>query len=197
MRKWADSPIINSGIDMSRQWNVEDDILEIMVPISKTKISERNLILLARYQPEFSRNTLIPEIEKNSKPSDICPQKIIDEFRRNKHAKNSMYFHHSYAYADIPTEQEYDVIAFSKNWKIQRDSVIECKTKVLNFFTAYKTQLIVFADHGHHQNSLIQFQEGIPAMINELYEIAEMKPMDIGQEICLCSFETLWANYEK
>jgi hypothetical protein len=168
-----------------------------MLPISKVEMSERKLILLARYQPEFSRNILIPEIEKNSKPSDFCPQTLIDEFQKNKYAKNSMYFHHSYAYADIPVGQEYDVIAFSKNWRIQRDSVIECKTKVLNFFTAFKTQLIPFASHGHHENSLIQFQEGIPAMIKEIYEIAEMKPMDIGLEICLCSFETLWANYEK
>lgn len=108
-----------------------------------------------------------------------------------------MYFHHSYAYADIPTGQEYDVIALSKYGKIQKDSVIECKTRVLNFFTAYKTQLIESAAHGHHQNSLIEFQDGIPAMINELYEIAEKVSIDVRQEICLCSYETLWTNYEK
>jgi len=165
-----------------------------MRPVSKTRISERKLILLARYRPAFSQTVLIPEIEANSSPTEICPSALIDEFQRNKHAKNSLYFHHSYAYADIPTGQEYDIIAFFKNGKIQQDSVIECKTRVLHFFTAYKTQLITFADHGHHQNCLIQFEAGIPAMIRELYEITEMKPIDIGAEICLCSYETLQAE---
>ena len=168
-----------------------------MQSIGKTEIYQRKLILLARFGLLFAQDELIPEIEQSSKPSDICPKRILDEYQINKHAGNSMYFHHSYAYADIPTGQEYDIIAFSQYGKIQMDSVIECKTKVLNFFTAYKTQLIEFADHGHHQNSLIQFQDGIPEMIYELYEITEKVSIDVRQEICLCSHETLWANDEK
>jgi len=162
-----------------------------MLPVSESKISERKLILQARYHPAFARDILIPEIEKNSKPSELCPPAVIEAFQRNKQAVNSMFFHHSYAYADIPAGQEYDVIAVIENGQIKPNTVSDCKTKVLNFFTAYKTQLIASADHGHHQNSLIQFKDGVPAMINELYEIAEMKPMDIGREICLCSYETL------
>lgn len=161
--------------------------------VQDSKIIDRKLILLARYQPEFAHDILIPEIEANCKVSDWCPAEVIANFLENKLAPNSLYIHHNYAYADIPTGQEYDMIALMERGKILRDTAMPCKSKVLCFFSAYRTQPLSHASHGHHENSLIQFEDGIPDMINTLYEITKKKPIEIQREICLCSVETFRA----
>lgn len=68
-----------------------------------------------------------------------------------------MYFHHQYAEKDIPMGQEYEAIAYSKNRKIQHTSIQKCPSKVLCFFTTYKTQPVDHAMRGHHELGLIQF----------------------------------------
>lgn len=167
-----------------------------MLSVNDSKIEHRKLILLARFGAGFVQNELIPEIEEYSLKYKVGTP-LINEFQKNRLSQNSMYFHHSYAYADIPVGQEYDVIARFDRGKIQPDSVMECKTKVLHFFSQYRISLLEYANHGHHENCLIQFKNGIPAMIYELYEINEKKPMDVGQELCLCSYETLLAAMGK
>lgn len=165
-----------------------------MLAVSESKIMYRKFILLARYNMQFVRDMLIPEIESNINQHAISSPDVVEHFRKNQFAENSLYFHHSYAYADIPMGQTYEVIARMEKGKIQPDSVLRCKTKILCFFSAYQPQPMAYASHGHHENSLIQFEEGIPDLIDELYEIKEKKPITQLQNICLCSLETLHAN---
>lgn len=106
-----------------------------------------------------------------------------------------MYIHHSHAYADMPIGQEYDIIARFSKGVIVTDSILRCKTTVLAFFSAYRTQPFPYASHGHHENSLIQFQNGIPEMIFVLYEITDKTTsLEYTPKIVLCSYETLLAN---
>lgn len=165
-----------------------------MLAVSESKIMYRTFILLARYNMQFIKDIFIPEMEENIRKDPIALPEVIAYFRENQFAENSLYFHHSYAYADIPMGQTYDVIARMEKGKIQADSVRRCQTKVLCFFSNYKSQPMASASHGHHESSLIRFEEGIPDLIDELYEIKEKKPLKQMQNICLCSLETLQAN---
>lgn len=144
---------------------------------TETKMEEY-LVLLARFGSSFVEQELIPEIEKNCKQFGIFSQTAYDVFQKNKFAANSLYFHHEYAVTDIPIGQEYEAIAYSRDWKIQPDSIQKCSSKVLCFFTAFRTQPSDHAMRGHHELSLIQFGQGVPSMINELFEITECKPLD-------------------
>lgn len=78
--------------------------------------------------------------------------------------------------------------------KIQPESIQKCPAKVLCFFTAFRTQPFHQASKGHHELSLIQFEQGIPSIINELAEITERKPLNIseGRHIYLGSESVLW-----
>ena len=132
---------------------------------------------MARFSQIFVRQELIPEIENNCIKFGIFSQTAYDAFQKSKFAVNSLYFHHEFAEKDTPIGQEYDAIAYSKDWKIQPDSIQKCPSKVLCFFTAFKTQPSDHAMRGHHELSLIQFGDGLPSMINELFEVTERKPL--------------------
>lgn len=165
-----------------------------MLSVENSKIEHRKLILLARFSPHFTQNKLIPEIEANCIHNNV-PLYLAENFQKNKFAKNSLYFHHAYAYADIPIGQKYEMIARISNGVIVPGSILKCNTTVLAFFSAYKTQPFPHASHGHHENSLIQFQDGIPEMIFHLYEITDKTTsIEYSSQICLCSYETLKAN---
>lgn len=138
---------------------------------------EEYLVLWARFSSTFVEQELIPEIEKNCEQQGGFSKTAYDAFQKNKFARNSMYFHHQYAESDIPIGQEYEAIAYSKNRKIQPDSIQKCPSKVLCFFTAFKTQPSDYAMRGHHELSLIQFGQGFPPIINKLYEITDRKPL--------------------
>lgn len=140
------------------------------------------LVLWAWFSPAFVRQELIPEIEKNCKEFGVFSQTAYDAYQKNKFAANSMYFHHQYAEKDIPMGQEYEAIACSKNRKIQHTSIQKCPSKVLCFFTTYKTQPVDHAMRGHHELSLIQFGKGIPSMISELFEITDHKQLYIPEQ---------------
>ena len=148
---------------------------------------EDYLVLLARYSPAFVEQELIPEIEKNCGHFGIYDSAAYDAFQKNQSAANSMYFHHNYAVADIPIGQEYEAIAYSEDWKIQEDSIQKCPSKVLCFFTAFRTQPSSQAARGHHELSLIQFKKGLPPMINVLFEVTERKSLDTSKRIYLGS----------
>ncbi len=139
---------------------------------------EEYLVLWARFSQEFIKNELIPEIEKNCAQLGVFSQTAYDAFQKNKYSSHSMYFHHQYANTDIPINQEYEAVAYSKDRKIQTDSIQKCHSKVVCFFTAYKTRPSDHAMKGHHELSLIRFEQGFPSMINELFEITERKPLD-------------------
>lgn len=165
-----------------------------MLSVEKSKMEHRMLILLSRFSPDFTQKRLIPEIETNCINSQV-DHYLVENFQKYKFAENSLYFHHAYAYADIPIGQEYDIIARISKGVIVTDSIVKCKTTVLAFFSAYKIQPLSNASHGHHENSLIQFQNGIPEMIFDLYEMTEKTTsVECAPEICLCSYETLKAN---
>lgn len=165
-----------------------------MLSVENSKIEQRKLILLARFSSDFARDKLIPEIETNCANYPVEPW-LIENFQRYKFADNSLYFHHDYAYADIPLRQEYEFIARMSKGAIIPDSVLRCRATVLAFFSCYKTQPLPHASHGHHENCLIQFQNGIPDMIFRLNEITDKTTgLDYTPDICLCSCETLKAN---
>ena len=164
-----------------------------MFSYDDSKIKERKLLLSARFQPDFMCGELIPEIEKNSIQYHV-DTRLLDNFRRYQNFENCLYFFLGFAYADIPAGQEYEVIMRINGGNIDPDSVRKCKATVLCFFSEFKTQPIEFAWKGHHAIGQIHFCDGIPDMIQELYEITERKPVKITQEICLCSFDTLKAN---
>lgn len=162
-----------------------------MYPVEKVEVGKRKLILMGRFSPDFAKNILIPEIEANCIQYHVEPW-LIEHFQKNKFAENSLFFHHAYSYADIPIGQEYEIAARTAEykWNIIPDSAIRCKSTVLCFFSMWHHCPLPYANHGHHELSLIQFQNGIPDMIYELTEITEKKPIEITQEICLCSNET-------
>lgn len=165
-----------------------------MLSVEHSKIEHRKLILLARFSPDFTRDNLIPEIETNCIKHHVDPW-LIEAFQKHKFAENSLYFHHDYAYADIPMGQEYEMVARISRGVIVPDSILRCKTTILTFFSAYKTQPSPCASHGHHENSLIQFQDGIPDIIFDLNEITDKTTcLEYTAGICLCSYETLKAN---
>lgn len=139
------------------------------------------LVLIARYSPAFVEQELVPEIEQNCEQFGIYFPTAYDAFQKNQFAADSMYFHHSYAVADILIGQEYEAIAYSKGGKIQVDSIQKWPSKVLCFFTNFRTQPSNQAMRGHHELSLIQFREGLPPMPNELVEVTERKPLDLSE----------------
>lgn len=140
------------------------------------------LMLLARYGSVFVEQELIPEIEKNCAQQGIYSQSAYEAFEKYKFAANSMYFHHDYAVKDIPIGQEYEAIAYSVGRKIQSESIQRCPSKVLCFFTAFRTQPFYQASRGHHELSLIQFEQGIPTVMDELVEITERKPLSTPEQ---------------
>lgn len=148
------------------------------------------LILWNRFSNSYMKNELMPEIENYCIKYGIYSQAAYDDYQKNKFAKNSLYLYHGYAESDIPVGIEYEVIArMGKYGVIQPDSVQECHSKVLNFFTQYRVQPFYQADSGYHGLSLIQFEQEIPPMIYELEEITQKKPMDWTTKICLGSKE--------
>lgn len=159
---------------------------------------EEKLVLLAWFNPELVENELIPEIEKNCMEFGMISQTAYNIFQKNKFAENSLYFHHSYAESDIPAGKEFEAIALmDEKGNIQPDSIQKCHAKVLCFFTAFKTRPSACAMRGYHELSLIQFEEDIPPMIYELFEITELKPLMSQKQICLCSETGLWAQKKK
>lgn len=150
------------------------------------------LKLLARFHPDFSRDVLITEIEANSRQYHVDSQ-LTDNFRKYQHYKNCLYFFHDFACADIPSGQEYEVIMPINRGKIELDSVIRCKATVLCFFSEFKIQPMACAPYGHHGSCLIQFHDKIPDIIQGLYEITEKKPIEMKQELYICSVNALKA----
>lgn len=72
-----------------------------MLSVEKSKMEQRMLILLARFSPDFTQKRLIPEIETNCMNNQV-DHYLVENFQKYKFAENSLYFHHAYAYADIP-----------------------------------------------------------------------------------------------
>lgn len=136
------------------------------------------LVLWARYSPAFVERELIPEIKENCARYGIYSQTAYEAFEKDKFAANSLYFHHQYAEQDIPIGKEYEAVAYSVGGKIQPESIQRCPSKVLCFFTSFRTQPYHQASKGHHELSLIQFEQGIPAIIDGLSEITERRPLN-------------------
>lgn len=148
---------------------------------------QNRLILMGWFNPKFVQNELIPEFEENCAQYGIEFPAAYDIFQKNKFAENSMYFHHSYAESDIPMGQQYQYIALADGYKILADSVQACDSKIICFFTAYRSQPSECAMRGHHELGLIQFEQGIPQVIyDELFEIKDKQPFHpSGKQICL------------
>lgn len=151
-------------------------------------MTEQNrLILWGWFNPKLVKNKLIPDIEKNCVQYGVMFPTAYEIFQKNKFAINSLYFHHSYAESDIPIGQEYKKIALMENYKILPDSIETCHSKIICFLTCnFKMQPSECAMRGHHESSLIQFEQGIPKMIyDELLEIAELPFYPNEKQICL------------
>ena len=147
---------------------------------------ENRLILLGRYPQQFVQETLLPEMEKNIARYGVFFPAAYEVFRKCQWADNSLYFHHSYAEREIPMGQEYRRIALMEQSRLLPDSVQACRTKVLCFFTAFRIQPSPSAMRGHHENSLIQFPDGIPPMIwEELPEITPSSFTSSKMRVCL------------
>lgn len=155
---------------------LSDDIME-----------QQRLILMWRFSSQMVQNNLIPEIEKTIEEYGVTYPAAYEIFQKNKYAPNSLYFHHFYAESDIPMGQEYKKIAVMENYQIRADSIQACHAKVLCFITAFKMQPADTAAKGHHELSLIQFEQGVPQIIyDELFELTEPKQIDIPDKtICL------------
>lgn len=148
---------------------------------------DKNLILWGWINPQIVNDVIICEIENNCKQYGIYYPNAYEVFLKNKSAPNSLYFCHSYAPSDIPMGQEYTQIAYMENSEIQKDSIQQCHAKILCFFTAYHTQPSENAMRGHHEFSLIQFEQEIPKMIYEnLPEITQLPFSPQDKQIMLC-----------
>lgn len=152
-------------------------------------MAEQNrLILWGWFSPELVKNMLIPDIEKNIQKYGVWFPAAYEVFQKNKYVANSLYCHHSYAENDIPIGQEYTQIALMENYEILPGSIQACSAKLLCVFTCDpKMQPSETAMRGHHELSLIQFEQGIPQMIyHELPEITELVPFQpTKKQICL------------
>lgn len=151
-------------------------------------MAEQNrLVLWGWFSPEIVKNKLIPDIEKNIIQYGVSFPVAYETFQKNKYAVNSLYFHHSYAECDIPIGQKYTKVALMENYKIMPDSIQACYSKVICFFTCNPMmQPSEYAMRGHHESSLIQFEQGIPQIIyNELLEITELPFNPTKKQICL------------
>lgn len=149
-------------------------------------MAQNRIILLGWFSPKFVQNELIPEIENNCRQRGILFPEAYEVFQHNKSAPDSLYFHHSYAENDIPMGQEYSKIALTNGYEILPGHIWDCHSKILCFFTAFKSQPSPSAMRGHHELSLIQFGEGIPQIIyDELYEITEKSFNPDRRNICL------------
>lgn len=100
-------------------------------------------------------------------------QVAYDRYVENKLLPNSLYFHHDYAVADIPIGREYEAIAYGKNGMVEPGSIQKCPSKVLCFFMAFRTRPSDSAMRGHHELSQIEFEQGVPTIINKLFEITK------------------------
>lgn len=139
---------------------------------------QNRLILWGWFSPKLVENLLIPDMEKNVQQYGVRFPAAYEVFQQNKYAVNSLYFHHSYAESDIPMGQEYTRIALGEHYEILPHTIQTCHAKVICFFTAFKMQPSESAMRGHHESSLIQFEERIPQIIyDELLEITEL-PFD-------------------
>ncbi len=147
---------------------------------------QSRLILWGWFNPKLVKNKLIPDIEKNCVQYKVMFPTAYEIFQKNKFAINSLYFHHAYAASDIPIGQEYKKIARMENYKILPDSIETCHSKIICFLTNFKMQPSECAMRGHHESSLIQFEQGIPKMIyDELLEITELPFHPNKKQICL------------
>ncbi len=144
------------------------------------------LILWGWFNSNLVLNRLIPDIEQNCIQDGIRYPIAYKIFQKNKLAPNQLYFHHSYAESNISMGQEYQYIALMENYKILSDSIQTCHSKIICFFTPYKSQPSEYTMHGHHETSLIQFKQGIPQMIyDELLEIRQLPFSPNHKQICL------------
>lgn len=151
-------------------------------------MAERDrLILWGWFSPEIVKNKLIPDMEKNISQFGAVFPVACQKFQENKYAANSLYFHHSYAESDIPIGQKYTKIALMDHYKILQSSIQTCCAEVICFFTCDpRMQPSECAMRGHHESSLIRFEQGIPQMIyNELLEIKELPFSPAEKQICL------------
>ena len=151
-----------------------------------TMKEENRLILLGRYPQQFVQDTLLPDMEENIARYGVFFPAACEVFRNCRSAENSLYFHHSYAESEIPMGQEYHHIALMEQSRLLLDSVQACRSKVLCFFTAFRIQPSPSAMRGHHENSLIQFPDGIPPMIWE--ELPDLTPSSFSpteRQVCL------------
>lgn len=149
---------------------------------------KKSLGLIAYYNPELVENLLLSEIAENCRKYGIMYPDAYEFFQQNKYAENSLYFHCSYAESDIPIGEEYEKIALRKDFKSEPQFIQDCRAKVLCFFIAFRPQPADYAAQGHHELSLIQFPQGIPQIIyEELYEIKELKPLQLKKTIYLYS----------
>ncbi len=151
-------------------------------------MAEQNrLILWGWFSPEIVKSKLIPDMEKNIRKFGVISPAAYEVFQKNKYADNSLYFHHSYAEKDIQIGQRYTQIALMKNYEILPDSIQTCHSEVICFFTCNpKMQPSESAMRGHHESSLIQFEQGIPQIIyDELFEITELPFCPTEKRICL------------
>lgn len=149
-------------------------------------MEQNRLILLGRYNQQFVQNELIPEIENNCLKYGVLFPDAYEVFQKNKSAPDSLYFHHLYAESDVPIGQEYSKIAIADGYEILPHSIQDCNSRVLCFFTAFRSQPSSSAMRGHHELSLIQFEQGIPQIIyDELQELTKA-PIDLSRRnICL------------
>lgn len=151
-------------------------------------MAEQNrLVLWGWFSPEIVSNKLIPDMEKNILQFGVMFPVAYEKFQKNKYATNSLYFHHSYAENEIPMGQEFTKIALMERYEILPGSVRACHSKVICFFTCNpKMQPSECAMRGHHESSLIQFEQGIPQLIyDELLEITELPFYPSERQICL------------
>ena len=142
------------------------------------------LVLRARYQPMFIKQEIVPEIEENVNKYGILWPKAYQVYMENIHKENCILFHHSYTEQEIPMGKIYSHIAWIKDGVILSETIQECHAKVICFLTAFKTQPSDHAMCGHHELSLIEFQE-IPFMIYELQEISKNTSLTTGKYLCL------------
>lgn len=149
-------------------------------------MEQNRLILLGRYNQQFVQNELIPEIGNNCLKYGVLFPDAYEVFQKNKSAPDSLYFHHFYAESDVPIGQKYSRIALADGYKILPYSIQDCNSRVLCFFTAFRSQPSSSAMRGHHELSLIQFEQGIPQIIyDELQELTKA-PIDLSRRnICL------------
>lgn len=170
-----------------------------------TVLKDHKFILLAKFNETLISDEILPQMEKDIyriKKGILNDKELLEftqtvsTFNKVRDTNHSIYFYNLYAYEDIPIGKEYDVIGvMDSSFNIREKTLISCKSKIIgSLYAKSKHFPMDVVPNGHSTICLINFPDGIPGIINTLYDVNSKKPIHYDDVVFLCTYKTLEAN---